>query len=292
MKRFAGGILLMASCSSAGDPAGSSDLLRDVTFYASFDQAVRADVGGGALEPSTRFNHKTEKGAFVFEKGFPASAFRIAPSAGVAGGALEAVDVLPDNGRLFFPAKGNLAVREGGWSAALSVWINFDPDVQLKTPFCDPVQITQKGAGNGGLWFDFDGAKPRRNLRMGAFPAVPDGAKPIAESREAFSPMVWVDDPGFRVGAWRHVALVWRNLDSGRPDGRASLYIDGKLRGEVMDKPYPLTMGWDLDRAGIYVAVSYIGLLDELALFGRALDGDEIALLASRPDLLSPLRRR
>jgi hypothetical protein len=282
----------MASCGGAADPSGGPDLLRAVSFYASFDEAVRADVGGGALEPSTRYNHKTEKGAFVFEKGFPAAAFRVAPRGGISGGALEAVDVLPDNGRIFFPAKGNLVVRKGGWGATLSVWINHDPDVQLKGRFCDPVQITHRGAGNGGLWFDFNDAKPRRNLRMGAFPAVPAGAKPIAESREAFSPMVWVDDPGFRVGDWHHVALVWRNLDSGRTDGRAALFIDGRLRGEVKDKPYPLTMDWDLDQVGIYVAVGYIGLLDELALFDRPLGEDELALLVSRPDLLSPLRRR
>ena len=281
----------MASCSAPGAPSGDAGLLRSATFYASFDEAVRADFGGGGLDLSTRSNHKTEKGAFVHEKGFPASAFRIAPGRGISGGALEAVDVLPDNGRIYFPAKGNLAVRKGGWGATLSVWINHDPDVQLKTKFCDPVQITHRGAGNGGLWFDFNDAKPERNLRMGAFPAVADGAKPIAESREAFSPMVWIDRPGFKVGDWHHVALVWRNLDSGRNDGCASLWIDGRLRGEVKDKPYPLSMDWDLEKVGLYVAVSYIGLLDELALFDRALGEDEIGLLRARPGLLAPLKR-
>jgi hypothetical protein len=278
------------SCST-GPRTAEPELLKAVTFYASFDEAVRGDFGGGALELSTRSNHKTEKGAFVFQKGYPAHAFRIAPGKGVSGGALEAVDVLPDNGRIFFPAKGNIAYRKGGWGATLSVWVSFDPDTQLKTGFCDPVQITQKGAGNGGLWFDFNDAKPNRNLRMGAFPAVPDGAQPIKESREAFSPMVWVDKPGFKVGDWHHVALVWRNLDSGRKDASAGLFIDGALRGEVKDKDYPISMGWDLEKAGIYVAVSYIGLLDEIALFDRPLSPDELGLLRSQPGLLTPLKR-
>jgi hypothetical protein len=149
-----------------------NDLRKAATFYASFDDAVRADFGGGELTLSTRYNHKTEKGQFVFEKGYPERAFRIAEGRGNAGGALEAVDVLPDNGRIFFPAKGNIAHKAGGWSAALSVWINFDPDTQLKTKFCDPIQITSKSAGNGGLWFDFNDVKPNRNMRMGVFPAV------------------------------------------------------------------------------------------------------------------------
>jgi len=286
------GVLLMVSCSSGPVPSSAPDLLKSVTFYASFDDAVRADFGGGELTLSTRSNHKTEKGAFVFEKGYPASAFRIAPGKGISGGALEAVDVLPDNGRIFFPAKGNIAFKKGGWGGTLSMWINHDPDTQLKTGFCDPVQITQKGAGNGGLWFDFNNAKPNRNLRMGAFPAVAEGGQPIKESREAFSPMVWVDQPGFKVGDWHHIAMVWRNLDTGRKDASASLYIDGRLRGEVRDKDYPISMDWDLERAGLYVAVSYIGLLDELALFDRPLDVGELDLLRSRPGLLAPLKRR
>ncbi len=285
------GILLMTSCSSQRQ-IGGPDLLRDVTFYASFDAAVEGDFGGGELSLSTRSNSKTEKGAFVFEKGFPASAFRIAQGKGISGGALEAVDVLPDNGRIFFPAKGNIAYRKGGWGATLSMWVNHDPDTQLKTGFCDPVQITHKGAGNGGLWFDFNDAKPNRNLRMGAFPAVPEGKQPIKESREAFSPMMWIDRPGLKVGEWHHVALVWRNLDTGRNDGRASLYIDGKLMGEVRDKAYPLSMDWDMDKVGIYIAVSYIGLIDEFALFNRPLTDEELGLIRTRPDLLSPLKRR
>jgi hypothetical protein len=269
-----------------------SELRKAVTFYASFDEAVKGNFGGGELTPSTRSNHKTEKGAFVIEKGVPEKAFRSAPGKGISGGALEVLDVLPDNGRIFFPAKGNIAFKKGGWGATLSMWINHDPDTQLKTKFCDPVQITQKGAGNGGLWFDFNDAKPNRNLRTGAFPAVPEGKAPIKESREAFSPMVWVDQPGFKVGEWHHVALVWQNLDTGRNDARAALHIDGKLMGEIKEKDYPISMDWDLDKAGIYLAVSYIGLIDEFALFNRPLTGAEIELLRSKPGLLSSLKSK
>ena len=171
------------------------------------------------------------------------------------------------------------------------MWVNHDPDTQLKTGFCDPVQITQKGAGNGGIWFDFNDAKPNRNLRMGTFPAVPEGRAPIKESREAFSPMVWVDKPGFKVGDWHHVALVWRNFDTSKNDASAALYIDGKLMGEIK-KDYPISMDWDLDKAGIYIAVSYIGLMDELALFNRALTPEEIGVLRSQPAVLAGLKRK
>ncbi len=289
LKTAALGVLMLGT---AGSRADEAELRKAVTLYASFDAALQGDFGGGELTLSTRSNHKTEKGAFVIEKGVPEKAFRIAPGKGISGGALEAVDVLPDNGRIFFPAKGNIAYAKGGWGGAVSMWINHDPDTQLKTRFCDPVQITHKGAGNGGIWFDFNDAKPNRNLRMGTFPAAAEGQPSIKESREAFSPMVWVDKPGLKVGEWRHVALVWRNFDTGRNDARAALWIDGKLMGEIKDKNYPISMDWDLDKAGIYVAVGYIGLMDEFALFGRPLTEEEVGLLRSKPDVLSGLKRR
>jgi hypothetical protein len=262
-------------------------LRKAVTLYASFDEEAKADTGGGELMLSTRMNHETEKGQFVVLKGIDNDIFRIARGKGIHGGALECTGVLTRNGRIFFPAKGNIAFKKGGWAGAVSVWINTDPNTLLKTRFCDPIQITHKGASNGGIWFDFNDAKPRA-LRMGLFPAVPEGKTPIKED-DAKAPMVRVKDPGFKSGDWHHIVLTWKNFDTGKPDAQAALYIDGKLIGELKD--VELAMDWDLDKAGIYVGVNYIGLLDELALFDRALTADEVTRLRAKPGLLAELKK-
>jgi len=270
---FSGVLFMLASHAPAAE---SGDLRKDLVFYASFDEAVRADVGGGRKTLDTRFNHPIEQGKFVFEKGFDEKVFRIAKGRGLrGGGALEAVDVLPRNGRVFFPAKGNLPFDPKGWSGALSVWCKTDPNKLLKTTFCDPIQITQKGANNGGLWFDFNNAKPR-DMRHGAFPAVAEGQKPIAEEDPA-APLVRVPKIDWQESDWHHVVLSWSNFDTGKPDARSELYIDGKRIGAVEGRA--LAMQWDLDKTGIYVAVNYIGLLDDLALFRRPLTAQEVQRL-------------
>jgi Concanavalin A-like lectin/glucanases superfamily len=261
----------------------AADLRKAVTLCASFDEEVRADIGGGELNLSTRTGDP-KKGPFTFDKGFDKSVFRIAKNKGKHGGALEVVDVLPNNGRTFFPATGNLAYRKTGWGGAVSMWISTDPNTHLKTPFCDPVQITQKGANNGGIWFDFNAAKPRRDLRMGAFPAVADGQKGFSED-DADAPMVRVPRVAFKADEWHHVVISWQNFDTGKPDAQATLYIDGKKIGSVKDRA--IAMAWDVDRAGIYVAVNFIGLLDEFAVFGRPLTPDEVALLFREPGVLA-----
>lgn len=267
----------------ADEPA----LNRSVTLYASFDESPRADFGGGDLTFSTRSNDPGEKGKFVFTKGFDAKVFRVAKSKGIAGGCLEATDVLPNNGRIFFPAKGNIAYKSGGWGGTLSVWINTDPNKLLKTRFCDPIQITQKGANNGGIWFDFNDAKPR-DMRMGIFPVIPPGQTGIKEE-DPNAPMVRVKAVGFKSGDWHHIVLRWQNLDTGKKDALAALFIDGKKIGDVKDRA--IAMAWELDKAGIYVAVNYIGQLDELALFNRPLTDAEVLQLHRTPGFLQSLKK-
>ncbi|MCI0704082.1 MAG: SUMF1/EgtB/PvdO family nonheme iron enzyme [Planctomycetia bacterium] len=259
-----------------------------VTFYASFDEEVKGDFGGGQLTFDTRSNHPTEKGAFVVDRGFSDKAFRIAKNKGIAGGALEAVDVLPKNGRIFVPAKGNIALKKDGWGGSVSTWCKTDPDKMLKTRFCDPIQITHKGAHDGALWFDFNDAKPR-DLRHGAFPMIPEGKKGIPES-DPNAPLVRVPKVGWKADDWHHVVLTWENLDTGKANAVTSLYIDGKLIGQVKGKA--ITMGWEIEKVGIYTAINYLGLLDELAIFNRALKPEEVTALFKKPGLLAGLKKK
>jgi hypothetical protein len=263
-------------------------LREKVSVYASFDEAVRADFGGGELTFSTRTNHPTKKGEFVVKKGFDERAFAIAKDKGISGAALDASDVLDDNGRIFLPAKGNIAFKRGGWGGAVSMWVNTNPNELLKTKFCDPVQITQKGANNGGIWFDFNDAKPR-DLRMGVFPAVPKGKKGASESDEN-APMVRVPRVLFKQGMWHHVAITWENFDTGKADAVATLYINAKKIGQVKDRA--IAMDWEIEKAGIYVAVNYIGLIDEFAVFKQPLTTAEITLLHGQPGVLSALKKK
>src|SRR5262245_54205350 len=129
-------------------PMADAALAKAVMFYASFDEKVVGDFGGGELSPRTRINHETEVGKFVFQPGVDEKLFTIAAGKGIHGGALSPLDVPPRNGRIFFPAKGNIGYKPGGWGGAVSFWLNTDPNTLLKTRFCDPVQITEKGANN------------------------------------------------------------------------------------------------------------------------------------------------
>lgn len=268
--------------------ADEATVRKAVTFYASFDEAVKGDFGGGDLAAGTRYPHPTAKGQFVFEKGFDATVLKVAKGKGVAGGAFEATATVPKNGWLYFPVKGNLAFKPDGWSGSVSVWCNTDPHQLIQAKFCDPVQITQKGYDNGALWFDFNDKKPR-DLRFGAFTARPDAQKAVPES-DPKAPLVWAKGNTWKAGEWHHVALTFQNLDTGKADAVTTLYLDGKRVGEVKDQA--IAMGWDVEKARVYLSLGYVGLLDEFALFDRALTAADVELLHKKPDLLTPLKKR
>ena len=136
---------LILSCAQNSAPdAAAPNLMRDsLTLYASFDETLDADLANGSNRLRTRYGALDNPGGFRFEDGYPKDIFRVAPGQGVHGGALEALDVLPENGRILFPAQNNLAYDAQGWSGTVSFWIKTNPDTMLKMPFCDPVQITE-----------------------------------------------------------------------------------------------------------------------------------------------------
>jgi hypothetical protein len=252
-------------------------MLDAVTFYASFDQAIRADMGRSVVR--TRSGAPGKPDEWQFRDGYDEALYRIAPNGGIQGGALEALAAPQNFARFFFPAEGNLAFNPSGWEGSVSFWLDTDPNTRILAPFSDPIQITQKGANNGGLWIDFPESSPR-NMRLGAFPGV---GRLFRESDDD-APMVVVRDVGFRSGEWHHVAFTWSGFDTGRPDAYAALYVDGELRGELTNRA--IAMGWDLAQTGIYLAVNFVGLLDELAIFSRRLTPGEVRELQGEPGLL------
>lgn len=266
----------------------SEEALREsLTFYASFDSQIAGDFGGGQLAVSTRFDDPTRKGGFLTRAGFPKNAFRIA-AAGKHGGCLEAVDVLPHRGRLFFPARGNIACRPGGWSGSVSFWLKTNPDTMLRTRFCDPIQITQKRAHDGALWIDFPDTTPR-HLRLGAFTALADGEEPRKES-DPLAPLIRLKKVGFQKEEWHHLVMTWTNFETGKADATVALWVDGRRIGTLQD--LQMAMNWDLDQTGIYFAVNLIGQMDELAIFSRHLVEEEVRSLTKEAGLVRRLARQ
>lgn len=89
--------------------------------------------------------------------------------------------------------------------------------------------------------------------------------------------MVQVAGAPFSREKWTHVVFSYENINdkSKKPVGR--LYIDGKLQGAIEN--WDLTFGWAADKVLLTLGSSYIGRMDELAAFNRALSVAEVKTL-------------
>jgi hypothetical protein len=96
-------------------------------------------------------------------------------------------------------------------------------------------------------------------------------------SEQFFWRLVRVQEPPFAKGKWTHVAVTWEGVNSSRT-GRARLYFDAQLQGRSTMIAEPFS--WDIANAAIRLGMGhYVGMLDDIAMFSRALTADEIGIL-------------
>jgi hypothetical protein len=89
--------------------------------------------------------------------------------------------------------------------------------------------------------------------------------------------MVQVTRAPFSRDAWTHVVFTLENVnDKTRPNvGR--LYLNGKPQGAI--EKWDLTLGWDPAQVLLVLGASYVGQMDDLAVFNRALTAGEVQWL-------------
>ncbi len=282
-------VLCIALATSLSTRAADKDALRilqqSLTFHASFNHGIDADFAKGdhrlftclkpgnqsTAQPGLNTNQKTER----------------LPSQGVSGGALQFK--ARDAKWIFFPGARNVNFTPHDWSGTLSVWLKLDPEEDLDPGFTDPIQITPRKWNDAAFFIDFDKDGDPRDFRLGAFAdlsvwnAKNENVNDIPESKR---PLAKVTAPPFGRQKWTHVVFTWEHFNTGKKDGISKLYLDGKLQGEI--KNWQQTFSWSADEeVRIFLGINYIGLLDEVSIFDRALSGQQIQELFKLNDQIS-----
>lgn len=260
--------------------AGVVDGLGDaLTFHASFDQGVDADWALGDPLVYTAPSYREQDQA---TPGIGNPTVDVAIGAGHIGDALRFT--VRNQDAIFYKAHDNVAYSSEDWSGTVSFWLSLDPATDLEPGFCDPIQITDAAYNDAAIWVDFTPENPRQ-FRLGVFGDLnvwnPDGQSP--DEHPGFSDrLVVVDDPPFQHDRWTHVAITFAGLNK-PTGGRATLYLDGtavSTTADAINEPFT----WEAGDGAIRIGVNYVGLIDDLSLFSRALSEDEVAALLALSD--------
>jgi Concanavalin A-like lectin/glucanases superfamily len=261
---------------SAGCPAADrsdvSALKSALTFHADFDRSMDAAFakGDAKLYTATSLERKDAK------PGNHRSDVSI-----VQGGRFGRALRFKDKSKqvVFYRADGNMAYRGKSWSGTVSLWMRVNPDKDLKPGYADPIQITDKRWNDGAFFLDFTKDDKPRHFRLGVFSDLkfwnPKNVKweEIAVGKRH---MVVVRKPPFARDRWTHVAFTFSNLNADGKSGAATLYVNGRSLGALTR---PQRFAWEPKEAAIMLGLSYIGDIDDLAIFDRALTSAQVGQL-------------
>ncbi len=271
MKPLSLGILFTAMFLPVAAFAQVGGLKQALTFHASFDKGLDADFSRGDKASLIRGKQGTVPAALNEE-------LKLVPDGGRFGGGLHFTKKGTTQPR--FKDAGVLNYNATNWSASVSVWLRLDPDKDLAPGYCDPVQIVGDDTKKGFIFLEWSKDESPRHFRYAIRPLEQiwnpnklDWAKMTAAQR----PAVNLERAPFSREAWTHAVFTLENVNdkAKKPVGR--LYLNAKLMGTIEN--WDLTLGWNPDAVQLVLGASYVGHLDDLAVFNRALTEAEVKVL-------------
>lgn len=278
-------ILLVTICAVTTFAAFAEDmsaLKSALTFHASFDKGLDADYSRGDKACLVRTKQGVQPAAVNEE-------LKLDSGTGRFGGALHFTKKGTTRPQ-FKGTDGVLNYNNQNWSATVSVWLKLDPDKDLEPGYCDPVQITGDDTKKGFIFMEWSKDESPRHFRFAIRPRVElwnpnnlDWAKMTAAQR----PAVNLERAPFSREKWTHAVFTFADINhkGAKPVGR--LYLNGKLQGSIEN--WDLTFGWKPEAVLLVLGASYVGYMDDLAVFNRALTGDEVKALFSLKNGVSEL---
>lgn len=251
-----------------GAEAAKAKLSKALTLHASFDKGLDADFSRG---DKTCY---VQQGPMLVPAK-PNEQVKLAADAGRFGGALH----FPKKGtyRPSFKDGGVLGYNAQSWSASVSAWLRLNPDRDLEPGYCDPMQIIGNDLRKGFIFLEWSKDETPRYFRYAIRPLFPIW-NPNNVSWEAIPfdkrPMVQVAGAPFSREQWTHVLFTLENInDKSKPPG-GKLYLNGKLQGAI--EKWNLTLDWDPAKVLLVLGASYVGFMDDLAVFDRPLTDVEV----------------
>jgi hypothetical protein len=260
--------------------AGGADSLRAslstaLTFHASFDHGSDADFALGDKQIYTAAIQDGQQVA-ALTPGLGNPPLAILDGRGKFGAALAFTQ--DTSHVVLYKAERNVAYSPERFQGTVSFWMCLDP-AEIPGQYSDPLQLTDKDYSDACIWVDFTKNDTPSDFRLGVFgnQSEWDALNRRGQSQEFFWRLAKVAEPPFAKDQWTHVVVTWDGLNNTQ-NGRARLYFNADYHGATGRIAERFT--WDVTQAGIRLGMGhFVGLVDDLALFNRALTHDEIRAL-------------
>ncbi|WP_027391480.1 LamG domain-containing protein [Aquimarina latercula] len=244
-----------------------NELKNHILFYSSFDRKLSADISKGDGMIYTAESYKKLNNA---KPGLHNPNVVLAKNKGMIGDALHFTE--KNTTAIFYKAYKNVDYNNKSWSGSVSFWLQLDPNKDLAPGYCDPICITDTRYNDAALWVDFTDHNPRK-FRLGAMGDLniwnPNNKNDMTKWEKR---TVTINRPPFKKGKWTHVVMTFSKVNTA--NSTFKLYVNGTFQGVIKGINDPFT--WEPKDGKIMLGLGYIGLMDELVIFNKTLEVNEV----------------
>jgi hypothetical protein len=266
---------------AAGSPDPLMPLREAMTFATTFDQGLDAEFAKGDGKLYHAANSRSRTNAVP---GLPEGELvKRAEGTGRFGAALEFTKKM--NPVVFYKGQTNINYTPEGWNGTASFWMRLEPDKDLEPGYCDPLQYVAQTWTEGAMFVEFSKDETPRHFRyaiMAQHKLWNPNNRKWEEIPAVERPMVQVQKPPFSREKWTHVVFTFEHANTGRKDGIGKLYLDGEFQGSFTG--FNNTLNWDPAQSALNLGLAYVGFLDEIVLFDRALSAQEVKMVYHLPN--------
>lgn len=270
--------LLACKCQITHAQTSNDDTLAaNLLFHASFDQSTTADFAKGSpiLYEASSIAARSNSEPISSES----ETAKLKAEGGRFAGCIQFEGTTKN--MVFYQVHNNFPNPSEIGEGTVSFWLKTDPESELREGFCDPIQVTSKQWDDAAFFVEFEKKRGQRTpFRLGVYadkqvwnPQGTDFASIPPDKR----PLASVDQPPFQKGKWIHVTFTFSNFNNNKTDGTSDLYLDGSLVASL--SPRLQTFTWDIEQAAMMLGLNYVGSMDDLAIFNRALTAKEVESL-------------
>jgi hypothetical protein len=254
----------------------TNTLSKSLTFHASFDHGPDADFGLGDKKVYYGdFKGSRQQDEIPKTVGLGIPPLLISKAKGKYGAALE---FTKENSHVvFYRLDKNVQYSEKDFNGSVSLWMSLDPN-DIPDKYCDPFQLTDKYYASDAIWVDITKNDVPPDLRVGVLgdERVWDVNKLQGRGEEFFWHLLKISNPPFKRDQWTHVVVTWEL--NGSEIGRAKLYFNGVYQGQSGPIREPFI--WDTSKVTMRLGTgNYVGLMDDISLFNKALNPAEVKSL-------------
>ena len=242
-------------------------LKKHILFYSSFDNGPTADYAKG--DPLI-YSAKSYEEANLAKSGIHLPNIIIAKNKGLHGNALHFTK--QNTSAIYYNGYKNLGYNKTSWSGSFSFWLQVDPEREFAPGYCDPINLTDTKFNDAALWVDFTDDNPRA-FRMGVLGDLEVWNPENKASKEELERrIVTVKESYFSSKKWTHIVLAYSGINTN--NAVIKLYLDGQFKGVVKNVNDPYT--WIEENSKIMLGLGYIGKIDELTVFDKPLELNEV----------------